>query len=615
MSYPLSPARAAVAGVELAKPVKVGSSGYEKIIGTIHFEIDPSDPRNAVIADIDRAPKNASGKVAFSADLYILKPKDAARSNSVALVEIANRGNKGLLSFFNRTELRLDPSTDADLGDRFLIEQGYTLVWVGWQFDVDRSGGRLKADAPLAENVSAVVRSQLVLNEKTNVATLTDLAGYSLDASTRDAALTVKHGGEGEPVSIPREKWKLNGRTLVLDGGYEPGSVYEFTVRANDVPVAGVGLAAVRDTIAWLKYEPGAVAPSKYAYGFGVSQSGRFLRTFLYEGFNSDEKGRQVFDGVLSHIAGNARLSLNERGARPNSGKAPSPGFPFADRATRDPLSGRVDGLLENERARQNQPKVFYTNTSFEYWNADRSAALVHTAPDGKSDLKLLPNVRVYLLSGAQHIPGRFPPMVSTGQQPDNPLDCTLTLRALLTAMDKWVRHATEPAPSRYPTLADGTLVKVSDISFPSIPGVQAPKLIRGSREGTVELPFLVPAVDSDGNERAGITTAEQSVGVATFTGWNFRHPDTGAPNQPAAMIGSVIPFPPKKEMRRGDPRRSIAERYESKSAYLSLAQAHCSALAAQGYLLENDVPRAMQRMGEWWDFATRRESVLPNQQ
>ena len=600
-------ATAEVTRVDVTQRTDLGSSGYEKVAGTIHFALDPANARNQVIVDLDRAPTTPDHRVVFSADLVILRPKAAARSNGSALIEVSNRGGKGMLRLFNRSSAsRSDPSGDTDFGDGFLTQQGYTLVWVGWQFDVARDGGKVKLDAPVAHGLSGIVRSHFTASRETKV-TLADFAGYTLDPTGPDSLLTVRDGPDSPATAIPRNRWSLRGHTLVLTGGFEPGRNYELVTRATDLPIAGVGLAAFRDTAAWLKHATDAVAPVQRAYAFGSSQSGRFLRTFLYYGFNSDEQGRLVFDGVLSHIAGGARLSLNERGATPNALKAPSPAFPFADTATRDPVSGRTEGLLDNERARLNQPKIFYTNTSVEYWSGDRSAALVHTSPDGRTDLDLPDNVRVYLLSGTQHGPSTFPPSTSAGQQPANPLEYVWTLRALLNAMDRWVRQGTPPPASQYPRLSDGTLVRSTDISFPALPGVRSPRDIPAGREGTAVFPLLVPAVDADGNERAGVRTAELTVPSATYTGWNFRSLKSGGETQLASLLGSAIPLPrtAAEKTQRGDVRLSFAERYPSKECYLALAQAQSDKLVAGGYLLSGDVPQVMKRMEAQWKNAT----------
>ena len=595
---------AEVVRVDVTRRADVGSSGYEKIVGTIHFALDPADARNKVIVDLDKAPTGARGRVEFSSDFYILRPKEAGRANGVALVEVSNRGNKGLLSLFSRAGGGLDPSTDADLGDGFLTKQGYTLVWVGWQFDVVRQDGRVSLDAPLATGVSAVVRAEFTLNARSTETSVVDLLRYTpADPNGSETSLTVRDGLNGTPETIARDRWQLRGNTVTLGSGFEPGRTYSVAYRASNLPVAGVGLAAFRDTASWLKHDDTAPARVRHAYAYGSSQSGRFLRTFMYYGFNSDEKGRQVYDGVLAHIAGSARLSLNERGATPNASRAPSPGFPFADAAMRDPVSGRTEGLLDNDRARQHQPKVFYTNSAIEYWGGDRLAALVHTAPDGSSDLTLPANVRTYFLTGTQHVPARFPSGTTSGQQPENPLEYAWTMRALLTAMDRWVRQGTPPPASQHPRLSDRTLTRVDALAFPAIPGVQSPRTLTAKRDGSTPLPMLVPQVGADGNELAGVRTAEQAVPVATYTGWNFRSAAVGGTLQPANLMGSAIPFARTTADRNRvrDPRPSLEERYPSKAQYLTLAKAQAEKLVSEGYLLPDDVPQVMKRMEAQW--------------
>jgi hypothetical protein len=596
-----------VTRVDIAKRSDVGSSGYEKIVGTIHFAVDPGHPRNKVMVDLDAARKNAAGRVEFSADLYILRPRDQARSNGVALVEVSNRGRMGLVNFFNRGPAESDLSKDADLGDGFLTQQGYTLVWVGWQFDVPRQGGLLKLDAP-ASSLSGVVRAEFTTNDRALEFALADLGGYTpSDPAAVDATLTVRNGPFGAMTTIPRSQWRLRGNNVVaIEGGFEPGRTYEVAYRAANLPVAAAGLAAFRDTASWIKYRSDATVSAKYAYTFGSSQSGRFLRTFLYYGFNSDEQGRQVFDGVIAHKAGTGRLSLNERGATPNARSMyNATRFPFSDAGQRDPNSGRTEGLLDNDRARQNQPKIFYTNTSVEYWGGGRAAALVHTTLDGKADLTPPTNVRTYFLAGTQHTPARFPPRVSTGQQIDNPVEFAWTLRALLTGLDRWVRQGTAPPASQHPRLADGSLVAGDRVAFPAIPGVSSPRTIPAGRDGSVVWPLLVPQVDEDGNERAGVRAPVVAVPLGTYTGWNFRSKAIGAPTELVDLLGSAIPFTRTRTAREAarDPRRSIEERYPSIEAYLARVREAAQKLVDGGYLLAEDLPKVMERGREHWDL------------
>ena len=613
-----APARAEVTRAVVTARADVGVSGYEKIAGTIHFAVDPSDPHNRFVVDLDKAPRNAAGLVEFSADMYVLRPKDERRGNGSALVEVSNRGNRGALAGFDRGGFP-DPKTENDLGDRFLMRFGFTLAWVGWEFDVPDQPGLMRIHVPAATEhgtpISGVVRAAFTPSAQAADFVVRDLASYApLDPAGPDSQLMVRSTflARGEPIA--RAKWRLSGHTVTLDGGFEPGKTYEISYRAAHPPVAGLGLVAMRDFATWLKQAPTSVAPVRYAYAFGASQSGRFLRSFLYEGFNTDERDRQVFDGVMAHIAGASRISLNERWATPvGLGVHSATAFPFADASQRDPISGAQDGLLDNPRARAHQPKVFYTNTPVEYWGTGRAAALIHTTPDGAADLTLPDNVRVYFFAGTQHSPARFPPVRNAGQQLDNPVDYWWSLRALLLAMHRWVSAGAAPPASAYPTLADHTLVHASAIAFPTIPGVALPRaLTAGTRianpylpnnaAGAV-LPLLVPDVDADGNERAGIRLPDVAVPLGTYTGWNFRQPSAGSPGELVSLLGSFVPFAATPADRAaGDPRRSIDQRYASRDAYLDAARQAAEALVARRFLLVDDLDRVVQRATDSWD-------------
>lgn len=610
---PITAARADVTRFEMVSRAPVGRSGYEKIIGTAYFAVDPRAAANNVVADIDRAPVNAAGKVEFSADVYILRPLDAARSNGVALVDVLNRGRKTVLTGFNRGGAN-DPTTDTDLGDGFLMQRGFTIVWVGWEFDVRRyaagqpgeaeRGAGMSVSIPAAQGVSGVIRAGFTPNES-GPQTVGDLAGYQpADDAAADTTLSVRDGEFGTRAPIARERFTIRGNQVTLTGGFEKGRTYELTYRPTQWPVSGLGLAAYRDLAAWVKYAPDAVAHADKAIGFGSSQSGRFLRSFLYDGFNADERGRQVLDGAMIHIAGAGRLSINERGAQPTAlSMYHTTAFPFATTAERDPITGRTDGLLENPRAQRVQPKIMFTNTAVEYWGGGRAAALVHTSPDGKRDLALPAHVRAYFLTGTQHGPAPFPARMGVGQQLANPVEYWWTMRALLVGMTEWVTKGTEPPSTQVPRLADGSLVPVSMLKFPTLKGVQSPKTVQGPRYDGHELPFLVPQVDADGNEVAGIRTAEQRVPLATYTGWNFRGAAIGGTNQLVYLLGSTIPFAGTKATRDAthDPRLSVEERYASKEVYLAKASAATEVLVKGGWLLSTDVPKVMARIEAQW--------------
>ncbi len=603
-------AQADVTTFEIRSRAPVGNSGYEKIVGIAHFAVDPRQPANQAIADIDKAPVNAAGKVEFWSDVYILRPIDAATSNGVALVDVLNRGRKVVLSGFNRGGTS-DPATEADLGDRFLMQRGFTIVWVGWEFDIRRAAGARAGEAergsgmaisiPSARGVSGVIRAGFTPNDD-GPQTVSDLAGYRpADDTASDITLTVRDGEFGARTPIARERFVVRANQITLTGGFEKGRTYEVAYHPTDWPVSGLGLAAYRDLASWVKYDPDAVAHASTAIGFGSSQSGRFLRSFLYHGFNADERGRQVLDGAMVHIAGAARLSINERGAQPTAlSMYTTTQFPFAASAQRDPITGTTDGLLDNPRARGTQPKVMFTNTAVEYWGGGRAAALVHTSADGTRDLTLPANVRAYFLTGAQHGPAPFPvPPGGMGQQPANPLEYWWTMRALLVGMTEWVTQGTEPPASQVPRLADGTLVPITKLKWPHIPGVQSPTIVQGPRYDGHDLPFLVPQVDADGNELAGIRTAEQRVPMATYTGWNFRGNAIGGTKQLVNLLGSALPFAKTTAEREktGDPRLSVEERYPTAEAYLTMASGATDALVKGGYLLRGDVAAAMLRL------------------
>ena len=276
---------------------------YEKLSGTIYFAIDPQNPANRIITDLERAPRNGNGRVEFSSDFYLIKPKDPARGNGTVLYEVSNRGGKGMLGFFNFAQGALDPATAEQFGDGFLLERGYTLLWVGWQFDPPIREGLVRVNAPIArgangEPITGLVRSDFVVTETAREASLADRnhQAYPAAADQTTAVLTVRDSVEGTRRTIPRGQWQFapDGKSVRFAAGFEPKKIYEVVYTAQDPTVVGVGPAAIRDTMSRLKYgaSPELGLPQgaiKRAIGFGISQSGRFLRTCLYYGFNEDE--------------------------------------------------------------------------------------------------------------------------------------------------------------------------------------------------------------------------------------------------------------------------------------------------------------------------------------
>jgi hypothetical protein len=594
-----------------------GSSGpYERMAGKLYFLIDPVNKRNQVIADLDKAVKNAAGKIELSADLVILRPRDPSRGNGIALFDIVNRGGTVALTAFNGP---MTNTPEGEVGDGFLLNRGYTIVQVGWEFDARREGA-IRIDVPPAVGVTGLVRGRFIPNNRNADATVGDLVGYSpSDPASPQNTLRVRKALGADWVTVPREKWRLAGNTVTLEGGFEPGHTYELAYLAVNPPVAGLGFASVRDAAAWVKYAADATVSAKYTFAYGSSQTGRWLRDFLYEGFNADERNRQVFDAVMPHIGGGAGVMLDQRWSTPTSLLMETAShFPFSDRKQRDPVTGVEEGLLENTRAGEHQPKIFYTYSDTEYWG--RSVALTHTTPDGSKDVAPPENVRLYHFAGAPHNIGRFPPALTNGQLPDNPFDLKLSLRALIVAMEKWVREGTAPPPSRYPRLQDSTLVRAADVAFPNLRGVTSPRKaiagVRGvnrllPRDGGAgaPLPYLVPQVDRDGNVLSSLRLPEVAVPLATYTGWNFRSTAIGGTEQLFPLLGSYIPFASTKAEREqtGDPRLSIEERYQSRDQYLKRVQEAGASLVKDGYLLSDDLPKVVQRAGDHWDLLAKK--------
>jgi hypothetical protein len=621
---------------------------YERLAGRIYYEVDPSSDANKIITDIGHAPKNARGRVEFSADFFLLKPKQIAAGNGTLLYEVSNRGGKGMLAFFNQAAGSLNPTTDQEMGDGFLMRQGFTLLWVGWQFDVAQREGLVRVYPPVATDngqpIVGIVRSEVIVARAAFDASLADRDHLAYAVANPDDpanSLSVRDTIEGPRRFIPRSEWKfarlsdgavVPDRTRVyLAGGFQPSKIYEVVYKSQNPPVVGTGPAAVRDAVAHLKYasadELSIPAGSlQRAVAFGISQSGRFLRTYLYYGFNEDERRRKVFDGVMAHVAGAGRGSFNLRFAQPSRDGHPflnkfypTDIFPFTDTAQTDPQTGEKDGLLLRVKA-ASMPKIFYTNSSYEYWG--RAASLIHTTIDGRSDVAPADNTRIYMFAGGQHGPAAFPPRRSIGQQLNNPNDYRWSMRALLLAMNRWVKDESAPPASRYPRIDARTLVPLESLAFPALPGIgkatephKAYRVFYGldfASKGIISVDppeangsyaILVPQVDADGNELAGVKMPEIAVPLATYTGWNLFNAESGPASLLSSMQGSYIPLARTRadRERANDPRPSIEERYQSREQYLARVSAASKELVHQGYLLEPDIARIVERADAHW--------------
>jgi len=616
-------AHAAVTRVEVAERVDLPIANYEQITGKVYFAVDPKLPANQIIADIDRAPKNASGLVEFSSDVIVLRPKDPAKGNGTALLEISNRGGRGMLGMFdlnNGRQLR----TKEDFGDPLLFEQGFTLVWVGWEFDIPDRAGMLHLYAPVIKGLTGLVRSEIEVDKKATSASLGDRAQTPyVVADPSSATMTVRDHIDAARTTIPRTQWNFtaDGGHIEYPAGFEPGRYYEVVYTAKDPSLAGLGPAAVRDYISYIK-QNGEV---KRAIGFGTSQSGRFLRTYLYYGFNADEKGKKVFDGVWAHVAGAGRGSFNLRFAQPSRDGNPIENnlypvdiFPFTDRSESD---GEItDSILARATKDGVVPKIFYTNGSYEYWG--RAASLIHISIDGKKDVPPAPNTRIYYNTGASH-GANAEPIYRNTQDLLNPEDYRYAMRALLMSMNAWITDGTSPPDSRIPQIGKDNLVTPQALAFPKIPNVKLPdtpylawRLDFGPdfKKGIVAYeppkmtgepyPLLVPQVDQDGNETSGLRLPEQSVPLGTYTGWNLRSASVGAPDIMSTQVGSFIPFARTKAEREnsGDPRLSLEERYGTKEAFLQKVEQAGQSLVRDRLLLASDVARVKARAAAQWD-------------
>jgi hypothetical protein len=629
------PARAEVTRVDIQRREDVlggksfGNAGaYEKLVGRVYFAVDPTNPHNKIVVDLDKAPRNAQGKVEFSSDLYIIKPKDPARGNGVVFFDIVNRGNKQLLRSFSRAAGSADPTTEADFGDAYLLRQGYTLVAVGWQFDVAKGKGLVGFDAPMAMDngkpITGWVRMWFVSSSPAlsfeYVANGYNTRAYPpLDPNDPQYRLTEREGIYAPVRLIPRDEWQFarveNGKPVPdpnwihVKSGMRAGLTYEVAYETKNPPVAGLGMAAIRDMASSLKYGSNPVAPGRYAYMYGSSQTGRLIRQIVYEGFTIDEQGRKVFDGAFVNTGATGMGSFNERFAQPNElGSFTQTKFPFLYKTTTDPLTGRQDGLGARIPPGL-EPKLMLVDSASEYWDRGRVAALRHTSLDGRQDIEDASNVRVYLLAGTKHGAGSFPPADNGGEFKENTNDYRWAQRGLLAALDAWVRQGAAPPANRHPKLSELTLVARDDLRFPAIPGVKWPERVPGGYRSDVPgpysaLPFLVPKVDADGNDIAGIRLPEQAVPLATLTGWQFRSERIGAPDVLIAMAGAYIPLPTTRQLREKakDPRQSISERYASRADYLKKIQESANGLASERYILREDIAAIVESAGRHWD-------------
>jgi Alpha/beta hydrolase domain len=614
---------------------------YEKLEGVVTFALDPSNAANTKIVDLDKAPHNMEGLVYAQANFMVLQPVDASKAAGVGVLEVSNRGGKALLPYFNGGSHTNDPAKEQDFGDGFLMRRGYTLMWVGWQWDVPRAPKVLQLAAPIAKEdgnpIKGWLRSNRVMEDEDTFIALSHRNHYpyvAIDQDDPGNVLTERDSRDGERAVVPRDKWSfLSGSSSVegadfitKEGGFLAGKIYEIVYRSQDPRVVGMGFAAVRDFMTYAKYEPSSPFKVKQGIAFGVSQTGRFLRHFLYEGFNKNERERQVFDGMFIHTAGAGRGSFNHRFAQPSRDghrfstfNFPTDMFPFTGAPQTDPEIGVTAGLLPKAHL----PKIFYTNSGYEYWG--RAASLIHTSIDGKKDVEPLENERIYHLASGQHFVIPFAPreqLRGTDIYLGNSLDYLVNLRALLPRLADWVVKGDTPPKSAYPRVSEGVLVEPIAMRFPKVPDFKVAKAANVPRrmdfgprwkQGIIDheppkfgKPYgvLVPQVDEFGNELGGIRNVEIAVPLGTYTPWALRIGLPGEQNELRDFYGAWLPLP--KTPSEQDARPDVKSRYSDKNDYLDQAKRAAKSLTEAGYLLEEDIPRTLDRAAQTWDWVMR---------
>jgi hypothetical protein len=645
----------------VAAGASFGDAGpYEKLTGTAHFEVDPLAEANATIFDLDKAPRNARGKVEFSADMVILKPVDMSRSRKLLFFEVNNRGRKIAFGRLHDTPADADmnnPSSARDFGNGFLMRRGYVVAWVGWGADIAPGDHRQTVQFPLAMLNGAPITERIFTefgdrNFNGGTPFTLPLSGgsafksypaVSTDKREAEAQLFEVPGDspavgaatvtQGTPV--PAEDWSFaqcpdgppgipSASDVCVKGGFRNDRNYHLIYRATGSPVMGLGYATTRDFVSFLRHEdkddagqPNPVAGMKTVLCQGISSSAMYMRDFLYQGFNADEKQRRVCDGAHIHVAGVQKLYLNYRFAQPNpftqqhrERYVPDTGFPRHYALRPDPAGGPADGLLRHPAT---DPKVIHSDTSNEYWQF--RASLVLTDDAGTRDESESPLVRRYLLSSLQH--GSFKgdaPHYGIGnrqcEQLSNSTHPGPLLRALTVALEEWVTDDRAPPAERIPRVKDGTLVKSSSLRLPHIPGVTFQGLYNATGEKdfgprvrgnagmadvmppriTKILTVLVPQVDDVGNDLAGIRHPFVDAPVATLVGWNTRRPEFGGPDL-CDLLGSTVALPKSAQDARlkQDPRPSLMDLHGSEAGYVQHVKEAADKLVSERLMLPED--------------------------
>lgn len=599
-----------------------GAAGpYERLTGVAHMKIDPKAAENRGVVDLDRAARDAEGLVNYEVDVVILRPRDARKARRVMLYDVVNRGVKTVPSMLNGGSFT-SMETAKEAGDGFTLRHGYTVVFSGWQGDVagpQMVGARFPVATDQGRPITGRISTEVVFDDLRRNRVTLPYASASLDPAA--VQVTVRARADDPPRTLAAADWRFEDDrhiTLTRPADMDAGAIYRVSYVARDPKVMGLGFAAVRDLVSYLRHADAAAgnpladiaaAPcERTAAGgcvggqgvfdsvvaFGASQSGRYLRDFLWQGFNRDLAGGRVFDGVIAMIPGGRRTFTNVRFAEPGrfsrqheDHDVPGFDFPFAYATVRDPVTGKRDGILRRCTADGTCPKLFHIDTSAEFWQA--GASLVG-AGGTAHDVALPAAVRAYMIAGAAHAPGMT---AQACQSPANPLVYTPLARGLAARMIDWTLGRQAPPASRWPSVAAGELQPVTALQTPDLAavGLTWPQVVNqpippaGAKTGW---PVLVPVVDADGNDRPGVRMPQVAVPDATYLGWNLRKPGYAAGDL-CLIYGAYAPFAKDAAARGGDPRRSLAERYPNGDRAAKL-RAAAAALGREGFLLKEDV-------------------------
>lgn len=620
---------------------------YEVLRGTVHYAIDPHSASARDVTDIAYAPVNANGLVEYSGPFVIVRPVDPARGNHVMLVEVANRGRTEMDGLFFESENGLDLMSPADAGkltDPTFFRLGYSVAWVGWQ-------GRLGADqfglqVPVA-SVHSAARATFAADEMTTDRKAFDLPGNGFycaqDAQQGSAVLRLHTRFDDPGAVVPRDTWRFAAVSnaearcaIALNAPAAADAYFSLVYEGENASVMGLGEAAFRDFASHLKFGEVASAINDRAgdatavFAYGYSQGGRFLRDFLFRGFNTGPGGRRVFDGMLVTTAGAGRGSFNHRYALPGEAGSSVMSnlravdlYPFADVPTPDVDGSGRAGLLDRPRRDGTVPKLMYVVSSSEYWA--RNASLLQTAADGTRPLALAPESRLYFFSGVPHAlktPGSFTRPGKEAAYPYNAnVDLADGMNAQLENLRAWVLDNVAPPATIAPVLG-ATLVDASQTGFPAIPGIQVPvnppplwQLNLGRRyasQGILDeppgvgrrYPLLVPAVDADGNDLGGWRGAMSAVPLGTYTGWNWKSPQLARFGFISGLNGAFIPFARTRAERvaHNDPRRSIEERYANRDGFMAAVAKAIDDAVDKRFLLPIQREAILAKMGRHWD-------------